>query len=252
MQSDLVEGPEADVFDAMINWVKADEARRKAELDRLLPLVRFAMMEKSAVVMMTEPMVAQHALVGHLIFETHPQFAELAQMATCPRLRPRNGKRLAGLHDRLAFTSASTTAYDISCEGGALLRGTVDMQSGVDHRPAVCAGHKMRAGRHAADFTIVQSFGAGLTPFIGLVWPGIDVEKHAMALKQKFWGVYHGDGELFHASVLQSFSRWHGREGFGSGDVVGLLLDCDASTLTVKKNGMRLGLVAIGLAGVVC
>ena len=36
------------------------------------------------------------------------------------------------------------------------------------------------------------------------------------------------------------------------GDVVGLLLDCDAGTLTVKKNGARLGVAFTGLAGELC
>ena len=34
--------------------------------------------------------------------------------------------------------------------------------------------------------------------------------------------------------------------------MVGLLLDCDAGTLTVKKNGKRLGVAATGLAGELC
>jgi hypothetical protein len=39
---------------------------------------------------------------------------------------------------------------------------------------------------------------------------------------------------------------------FKQGDVVGLLLDCDAGTLTVKKNGRRLGVAATGLTGEFC
>ena len=35
--------------------------------------------------------------------------------------------------------------------------------------------------------------------------------------------------------------EWDGMHGFQQGDVVGLLLDCDAGTMDVKKNGMRLG-----------
>ena len=34
--------------------------------------------------------------------------------------------------------------------------------------------------------------------------------------------------------------------------MVGLLLDCDAGTLTVKKNGVRLGVAATGLTGELC
>ena len=45
---------------------------------------------------------------------------------------------------------------------------------------------------------------------------------------------------------------WGGREGFYTGDVVGLLLDCDAGSLTVKKNGARLGVAHTGLTGELC
>ena len=34
--------------------------------------------------------------------------------------------------------------------------------------------------------------------------------------------------------------------------MVGLLLDCDAGTLTVKKNGARLGVARTGLTGEWC
>ena len=34
--------------------------------------------------------------------------------------------------------------------------------------------------------------------------------------------------------------------------MIGLLLDCDAGTLTVKKNGKRLGVAVTGLTGELC
>jgi hypothetical protein len=34
--------------------------------------------------------------------------------------------------------------------------------------------------------------------------------------------------------------------------VVGLLLDCDAGTLTIKKNGTQLGVAVTGLSGELC
>jgi hypothetical protein len=40
-ESDDLEVEEEDVFAAVVAWVKKDEAGRKVELDRLLPLVRF-------------------------------------------------------------------------------------------------------------------------------------------------------------------------------------------------------------------
>jgi hypothetical protein len=44
IESDDIEGPEEDVFAAVMAWAKEDEAGRKEELERLLPLVRFPMM----------------------------------------------------------------------------------------------------------------------------------------------------------------------------------------------------------------
>jgi hypothetical protein len=41
VESEKLEAREEEVFESVINWVKEDEAGRKVELDRLLPLVRF-------------------------------------------------------------------------------------------------------------------------------------------------------------------------------------------------------------------
>ena len=57
-----MESQEEDVFAAVLAWVKEDEAARKAELDRLLPLVRFPLMKEPAAAIMAEPLVAKHAL----------------------------------------------------------------------------------------------------------------------------------------------------------------------------------------------
>ena len=54
---------------------------------------------------------------------------------------------------------------------------------------------------------------------------------------------------LYHAGRC---GGWAGQQRFDKGDVVGLLLDCDAGTLTVKKNGVRLGVAATGLTGELC
>jgi hypothetical protein len=65
----------------------------------------------------------------------------------------------------------------------------------------------------------------------------------------KFWGLYDSSGSLIHAG---GYDQWAAQQGFTQGDVVGLLLDCDAGTLTVKKNGARLGVAATGLTGELC
>ena len=49
------------------------------------------------------------------------------------------------------------------------------------------------------------------------------------------------------------FNEWDGSEGFENNDKVGLLLDLDdAGTLTVYKNGRRLGILKDGLSGEYC
>jgi hypothetical protein len=62
----------------------------------------------------------------------------------------------------------------------------------------------------------------------------------------KQWGLFDTGGTLCHANQRH---EWTGKQGIKQGDVVGLLLDCDAGTLTVKKNGKRLGVAATGLTG---
>ena len=48
-------------------------------------------------------------------------------------------------------------------------------------------------------------------------------------------------------------SEWQGREGLGgSGGTVGLLLDLNEGTLSVFKNGRRLGAMKDGLSGEYC
>ena len=51
---------------------------------------------------------------------------------------------------------------------------------------------------------------------------------------------------------LNSILSVHRGVAFAVGDVVGLLLDCDAGTLTVKKNGKRLGVAATSITGRIC
>ena len=251
VELDDLASPEEDVFAAVMAWVKEDEAARNAELGRLLPLVRFPMMAKPAgLLMMSEPLVAGHPLAFQLHLETTKEFAESAQAAECPRLRPRQGQRLPArlqASPKLAFTRVSAQHYDVSGEGGALLRATERCANG---RAAVCAGHVMSTGRHAADFTIVRAIAGWWQPFVGLARLDIDVPTTRDAYaRDKFWGLYGIGGDLYHGGGAKS---WTGQESFGTGDAVGLLLDCEAGTLAVKKNGKLLGVAATGLTGPLC
>ena len=57
-------------------------------------------------------------------------------------------------------------------------------------------------------------------------------------------------GDLCHEG---DHHAWHGQQGYDTGDVLRLLLDSDAGTLTVKKNGTLLGvMVTMGLTDDMC
>ena len=47
----------------------------------------------------------------------------------------------------------------------------------------------------------------------------------------------------------ERFSDWQGREGLGVSGTVGFLLDLNEGTLSVFKNGRRLGVMKDGLVG---
>lgn len=47
-------------------------------------------------------------------------------------------------------------------------------------------------------------------------------------------------------------TSWDEIESFTSGDVIGMLLDLDEGTLSVYKNGQKLGVMKRGLAGPYC
>jgi hypothetical protein len=91
VKSDDLEAKEEEVFESVIHWAKEDEVGRKAELDRLLPLVRFPLMADSSSAMMRETLVSQHPLALQLMYEMTPGFAKSEEAAGCPRLRHRRG-----------------------------------------------------------------------------------------------------------------------------------------------------------------
>jgi hypothetical protein len=91
VDSDELEAREAEVFESVINWAKEDEAGWKAELDRLLPLVRFPLMAGAPSAMMEEGLVSQHPLALQLMYETTPDFAKSGKAPGCPRLCHRGG-----------------------------------------------------------------------------------------------------------------------------------------------------------------
>jgi hypothetical protein len=104
----------------------------------------------------------------------------------------------------------------------------------------------MSAGRHAAEFTIIVKGSI----MIGLAREtGVDLTRACVFQTAQFWGIGCNFGGLHHNG---STVDWPGQEGIKTGDVLGLLLDCDAGTLAMSKNGRLLGTVATGLTGTLC
>lgn len=130
----------------------------------------------------------------------------------------------------LRFTAAGR-GIDIAREGGRL---AVAAEVCV-RRAAIAGSHPMRGGRHFAECEVVEAGGCGV--FLGLAARGLDLEATSWH-QAAFWGVTSHDGALCHGGGC---ADWAGQQVFGAGDTIGLLLDCDAGTLAVYKNGARLG-----------
>ena len=141
------------------------------------------------------------------------------------------------------------------------------------------SGHAMRGGRHFVEFTIASAF-----VHLGIIRPvsltdGIDLEadwggsvypttvsssnKPAVAEKLRYqrtvkWGdsnvhccaYYCYDGHCYWTDWNNGdYSEWQGREVLRQSGTVGLLLDLNEGTLSVFKNGRRLGVMKDGLGG---
>jgi hypothetical protein len=182
---------------------------------------------------------ASCALGSDLLLECSPHFAASDAAVACPRLKRREGTVPPVLP--LGFTALSQQHYAVG-EDGALLTSTGD----PDHRAALCRERVMNSGRSCAEVTVVRKVGGML---IGVGRPTLDVNAASAYNTAGFWGVCH-NGTLYHNADYQ---HWQGQQGYDTGDVLRLLLDSDAGTLTVKKNGTLLGVaVTSGLTGDLC
>jgi hypothetical protein len=95
-----------------------------------------------------------------------------------------------------------------------------------------------------AEFELVQMGGNDTMPaatYVGVATPFVDVVRtNVWQSTVKFWGISSHSGLLAHKGIWKD---WAGRQGWGAGDRVGLLLDCSKGTLAVFLNGVRLGSV---------
>ena len=120
--------------------------------------------------------------------------------------------------------------------------------AGPVDRPALCHERVMNRGRSCAEFTMVRAMDMA----IGVGRPMLDVNDRDAEETSEFWGIHSHDGTLYHHNNSDD-QDWEGMQGYDTGDVLRLLLDSDAGTLTVKKNGTLLGMaVTSGLTGDLC
>jgi hypothetical protein len=237
---------EAGVVSAVRAWFDHDAASRLGSLALLLPLVRWPLLPLAIQLDLPDELLLQRMmeqdrqalLLGmRLLTECRTEFASSAAAAACPRLKRRKGTVLPVLP--LAFTVLSQEHYATS-EDGALLTTT----DNPVHRPALCRERVMNSGQSCAEVTVVDLDDM----MIGVGRPTLDPNYGPVYATAGFWG-WGEDGHLYHNGA----QAWQGQQGYGTGDVLRLLLDSDAGTLTIKKNGTLLGVaVSGGLTGDLC
>ena len=129
-------------------------------------------------------------------------------------------------------------------ENGALATRT----AGGDYPDrAVASNAVMQSGRHFAQFTVVVD---ALGIMFGVIRPGFDVEGGADA--------FIVDGHCFYFTYdgrrCPGNNDWEGSQtAMVQGDRIGMLLDLDQGSMSIWKNGERLGVMqAEGLTGPLC
>jgi hypothetical protein len=246
--SDDLPVEEAVVVTAVRAWFDHDAAGRPELLKALLPLVRWPLLPVEMQLSLSQEPLLKHMMrlddealtLGiQLVTECIAEFAASDAAAACPRLKRRKGTVPPVLP--LAFTAIDQEHYATS-EDGALLTST----GNPVFRAALCRERVMSSGRSCAEVTVVHK---GTNMMIGVGRPTLDLGIDAVG-SPHFWGIAGFDGEHYHNDAGQD---WEGMQGYGTGDVLRLLLDSDAGTLTVKKNGTLLGMaVTSGLTGDLC
>jgi len=152
--------------------------------------------------------------------------------------------------------------------------------SGYAHFETAFSNNIMRAGKHYVTFETYRPSSQLLSILVGVMRPG--KAKHSASgipLAKEFYQHFSrrlGDGEynnsnvqccLYNSSIFncQCYSSkwdggldsggnetWVGMERVSTGDEIGMLLDLDEGSLSVYKNGRKLGVMQRGLAGPYC
>jgi hypothetical protein len=241
--SDDLPVEEAAVLSAVRAWFDHDGAGREELLPVLLPLVRWPLLPAATQLKLPHEALLQRLMrlndeaqiLGmEMLMECTAHFAASDSAAACTRLKQRTG-------NFLGFTALSYLHYSTR-EEGALLTAT----AGPVDRPALCHERVMNSGWSCAEFTMVRAMDMA----IGVGRPMLDVNAANAWITADFWGIRSADGTILHNAIGE---EWQGMQTYRTGDVLRLLLDSDAGTLSVKKNGTLLGVaVPSGLTGDLC
>ena len=244
--SDDLPCAEEAVVAAVRAWFDHDAAGRAGALKSLVPLIRWSLLPVAAQLQLkSEPLMMSMLkqddecleLGVSLLLECNSGFAKSDGAAACPRLKRRKGS--VEPVSPLGITVFRQEYYTVS-EDGALLSATED----ADDQAAICRDFVMNNGQSCAEFTVVQV--QDMT--IGVARPTLDVTEYGAPDDPNFWGVHNSGGHLFHDR--DGHYSWQGMQSYAPEDVLRRLLDSDAGTLTVKKNGTLLGVaVTEGLTG---
>lgn len=148
-------------------------------------------------------------------------------------------------------------------------------EKGEIHWETALSNNILRAGKHYATFNIHSSDpDYNVSTFLGVMIPG-HANQNADGLPTFNTFYQHvsrlgGERNKYNSNSIQCcmyntslgychfspdnkiMETWEGSERMSSGDEIGMLLDLDVGTLTVYKNGRKLGIMKRGLAGPYC
>ena len=120
-----------------------------------------------------------------------------------------------------------------------------EKKEGYGYKLAICADHRMKEGKHYAEFTLVEKHCdvcVGICKAPSKDAMEVDEETHLIECvkgdptdTEDGWGIFTEQGGLCHDGnfAYMNYGEW--AHGFYPGDKVGLLLDLDEGTLTVYK-----------------
>ena len=250
---------EEDVMAGLWAWIDHDLSARRTAAPSLVPLIRFPLLPVAVQLALPKVPLVLRLIQGpladsesagmmlELMAECNSAFADSDAASECLRLRQRKGRGPAPV------TWTGVGNGWVITEDGALASGDPDAEPDDEaeeegfclYGQRVIGGTVMNSGKHCAEFTLVSIGNQG----VGVSRATADSDQSVRTFAEDMWAISK-PGICHHG---RETDEWDGHEAFVSGDTMRLLLDCDAGTLTVEKNGVLLGVaVSEGLTGDMC